>query len=84
MGKSNSSLQKKNNREDFICVAGIGDCGSKSKSSQTIINNTVNKNYMDTLNKTIMNSAVETIINNANSCSSAVNVNNSCNVYAAP
>ena len=51
---------------------------SKSKSSQTITNNTVNQNIIDTLNKTIMNSAVETMINNASSCSSAVNVNNSC------
>ena len=50
---------------------------SSSKSSQTITNNTVNQNYMDTLNKTIMNSAVETMINNASSCSSAVNINNS-------
>ena len=32
-----------------------------------------------TLNKNIMNSAVETIINNASSCSSAVDINNSCN-----
>lgn len=54
--------------------------GSSSKSSQTITNNTVNQNFMNTLNKTIMNSAVETMINNASSCSSAVNVNNSCNV----
>ena len=53
---------------------------SSSKSSQKITNNTVNKNYMDTLNETIMNSAVETIINNASSCSSAVNVNNSCDM----
>lgn len=51
---------------------------SKSKSSQLITNNTVNQNVIDTLNKTIMNSAVETIINNASACSSAVNVNNSC------
>ena len=53
---------------------------SKSKSSQEITNNTVNQNYIDTLNKTIMNSAVETMINNASSCSSAVNVNNSCDM----
>ena len=53
---------------------------SKSSSSQTITNNIVNKNYMDTLNKTIMNSAVETVINNASSCSSAVNINNSCDM----
>lgn len=79
MGKSSSSsLQKEYNRENFICVAGIGDCGSKSSSSQKITNNTVNKNYIDTLNKTIMNSAVETIVNNASKCSSAVNINNSC------
>lgn len=54
--------------------------GSGSKSSQTITDNTVNQNYMNTLNETIMNSAVETMINNASSCSSAINVNNSCNV----
>lgn len=54
--------------------------GSSSKSNQTITNNTVNQNYLNTLNKTIMNSAVETMINNASSCSSAVNVNNSCNL----
>lgn len=54
--------------------------GSSSKSQQTITNNTVNTNYMDTLNKTIMNSAVNTMINNASSCSSAVNLNNSCNM----
>lgn len=53
---------------------------SKSSSSQSINNNTVNKNYIDTLNKTIMNSAVETMINNASSCSSAVDINNSCNM----
>lgn len=53
---------------------------SKSKSSQTITNNTVNQNFMDTVNKTIMNSAVETMINNASSCSSSVNVNNSCTI----
>lgn len=53
---------------------------SKSKSSQSITNNTVNQNYMDTLNKTIMNSAVETLINNASACSSAINVNNSCDM----
>jgi hypothetical protein len=53
---------------------------SKSKSSQAITNNTVNQNCMETLNKTIMNSAVETMINNASSCSSAVNVNNSCDL----
>jgi hypothetical protein len=55
----------------------------KSKASQTIINNTVNKNYMETLNKNIMNVGVETIINNASSCSSAVNLNNSCDVSKA-
>lgn len=54
--------------------------GSSSKSSQSITNNTVNQNFMNTLNKTIMNSAVETVINNASSCSSAINLNNSCNV----
>ncbi len=53
---------------------------SKSSSSQTITNNTVNQNYMDTLNKTVMNSAVSTMINNASSCSSAVNQNNSCDM----
>jgi len=53
---------------------------SNSSSSQSISNNTINKNYLDTLNKTIMNSAVETMINNASSCSSAVDVNNSCNM----
>ena len=56
----------------------MGGGNSKSKTSQTITNKTVNTNYMDTLNNTIMNSAVETIINNASSCSSAVNINNSC------
>ena len=56
---------------------------SSSKSSQTITNNTVNQNYMNTLNKTIMNSAVETMINNASSCSSSVNVNNSCDMSGA-
>ena len=56
---------------------------SGSSSSQSIENNIVNKNYIDTLNKTIMNSAVETMINNASSCSSAVNVNNSCNMSGA-
>ena len=54
--------------------------GSNSKTSQTIRNNTVNQNYIDTLNKTIMNSAVETMINNASSCSSAININNSCDL----
>lgn len=53
---------------------------SSAKSSQIIENNIVNKNYLDTLNKTIMNSAVETMINNASSCSSAINLNNSCNI----
>lgn len=57
--------------------------GSSSKSSQKITNNTVNQNYMNTLNETIMNSAVETIVNNANQCSSAVNVNNSCDMSGA-
>lgn len=57
--------------------------GSSSKSSQTITNNTVNQNYMNTLNKTVMNSAVETMINNASSCSSSVNVNNSCDMSGA-
>ena len=54
--------------------------GSSSKSSQTITNNTVNENYMNTLNKTIMESAVSTMIKNASSCSSAVNINNQCNM----
>ena len=53
---------------------------SKSSSSQTITNNTVNQNYMDTLNKTVMNSAVSTMVNNASTCSSAVNQNNSCDM----
>ncbi len=53
---------------------------SNSKSSQTINNNTINQNYINDLNKTIMNSAVETMINNASSCSSAVNLNNSCDM----
>lgn len=53
---------------------------TSSSSSQNITNNTVNQNYMDTLNKNIMNSAVETMINNASSCSSAVNINNSCDM----
>lgn len=57
--------------------------GSSSKSSQTINNNTVNQNYMNSLNKTIMNSGVETMINNASSCSSSVNVNNSCDMSGA-
>jgi hypothetical protein len=56
----------------------MGGGNSKSKTSQSITNKTINKNYMDTLNNTIMNSAVETIIKNASSCSSAVNINNSC------
>jgi hypothetical protein len=51
---------------------------SSSSSNQTITNNTVNKNYMDSLNKTIMNSAVSTMINNASTCSSSVNQNNNC------
>jgi hypothetical protein len=54
--------------------------GSSSKSKQTITNNTVNQNYMNTLNKTIMDSAVNTMIKNASSCSSSVNINNSCNM----
>jgi hypothetical protein len=57
--------------------------GSSSKSKQTITNTTVNQNFMDTLNKSIMNSSVETMIKNASSCSSAVNVNNSCDISGA-
>lgn len=53
---------------------------SKSSATQTITNNTVNKNYMDSLNKTIMNSAVSTMINNASTCSSSINQNNLCNM----
>jgi len=56
---------------------------SSSKSSQTITNNTVNQNYMDTLNKTVMNSAVSTMVNNASTCSSSVNQNNSCDLSNA-
>lgn len=83
MGGSNSksyNFNETNDIENFVCIAGMGDCGSKSKSSQTITNNTVNKNFMNTLNKTIMNSAVETMINNANACSSSVDLNNLCNL----
>jgi hypothetical protein len=58
----------------------MGSSHSSSKSSQTITNNVVNSNYLNTLNKTIMESAVNTMINNASSCSSAVNVNNSCDM----
>lgn len=54
--------------------------GSSSKSKQTITNNTVNQNYMDTLNKTIMDSAVNTMVKNASSCSSSINLNNSCDM----
>ena len=57
--------------------------GSNSKASQTIENNTVNQNFMNTVNKNIMNNSVETMINNASSCSSAVNVNNSCDISGA-
>ena len=53
---------------------------SSSSSNQTVNNNTVNQDYMNTLNKTIMNSAVNTMVNNASSCSSAVNQNNSCDM----
>lgn len=53
---------------------------SKSSASQTITNNTVNQNFMDTLNKNVMESAVSTMVNNASSCSSAVNQNNSCDM----
>ena len=58
----------------------MGNSGSKSNSSQTITNNIVNKNYMDTLNKNIMNVGVEVLIKNSSACSSAVNLNNSCNM----
>lgn len=72
--------KKPDNREDFVCILGMGDCGSKSSTTQTITNNIVNKNYMDTLNETVLSSAVNTLIQNANSCSSSVNASNSCNI----
>lgn len=53
---------------------------SKSKSSQVIENNTVNKDYINSLNETIMNIGVETIVNNAKNCTSAVSLNNSCSL----
>lgn len=53
---------------------------SSSKSNQVITNNTVNQDYINSLNKTIMDSAVNTMVSNASSCSSAVNLNNSCNM----
>lgn len=54
--------------------------GSKSKSAQTINNNTVNKNYINTLNEKMMEVGVNTLVENANSCSSAVTQNNDCYV----
>lgn len=53
---------------------------SKSKSSQIIENNTVNKDYINTLNETIMNVGIETVVNNAKNCTSAVSLNNSCSL----
>jgi hypothetical protein len=53
---------------------------SKSSASQTITNNTVNQNFVNSVNKQIMESAVNTMVKNASSCSSAVNVNNSCDM----
>ena len=52
--------------------------GSSSKTSTSITNTTVNKNYLDTLNQTILNSAVNTLVNNANNNSSAVTQSNDC------
>ncbi len=53
---------------------------SKSNASQTINNNTLNQNFVNSVNKQIMESAVNTMVKNASSCSSAVNVNNSCDM----
>ncbi len=58
----------------------MGGSSSKAKTKQTITNNTVNQNFMDTVNKNIMNSSVETLVKNASSCSSSVDQTNQCNV----
>jgi hypothetical protein len=54
--------------------------GSKSKATQTITNNTVNKNYLNTLNEKMMEVGINTLVENANACSSAVTQNNECSV----
>ncbi len=56
----------------------MGGSSSKAKTKQTITNNTVNQNFMDTVNKNIMNSSVETLVNSASSCSSSVDQTNQC------
>lgn len=53
---------------------------ANSKTSQTIENNTVNYNYLNSLNENIMNTAVNTLVSNANKCTSAVNQNNLCSI----
>ncbi len=53
---------------------------SKSKVSNSINNNTLNKQTIEDINKTIMNVGIETLIKNANNCSSSVNQNNLCSV----
>jgi hypothetical protein len=63
-----------------ICVFGAGDCGTTTKSSvtNTITNNTVNKNFASQLNKNVLNQAMNTLISNASTCSSSVNQNADC------
>lgn len=53
---------------------------SNSSSSQTIVNNTVNKTSFDYLNKNIINMGVETLQKTAQGCSQSINQSNDCNM----
>ena len=56
---------------------------SHSKVQTNIANNTVNKTDIQNTTKNIQETANNTLIKNANSCSSSVNLNNSCNISNA-
>jgi hypothetical protein len=56
----------------------MGNTESKNKTNTNIVNDTVNETSIKLLNKNIFTASVNTLINQANTCSSATDVNTNC------
>lgn len=58
----------------------MGNNKSKSSTSQTITNDTINQNVLNNLNKTMMNSSYNSLFSNASNCSNTVAQSNTCKI----
>ena len=56
----------------------MGNNSSKTKTSQSITNTTINQDLLYDVNQTMMNVSTSTLVNDAKECSSSVSNNNTC------